>query len=142
MKRLSVLLTVAMLFMAVGCSGNTPENTSVTTLATQENVLDVPTVKDGVTRLGDDCVESYFEWDPVEGADGYEVYVQNKYYEEYSYRYPETYVVTECNYVCGAQDFFDFRIKVRAFQGSEEERVYSDWSSFASGTSYNQSDIE
>lgn len=103
--------------------------------------LAVPVVKDGVMRPGEDAVESYFEWDKVEGADGYEVSVQNKFYADETFSEPEIFETTDCSYVVGAQDFFDFLIKVRAYKGTGADRVYSDWSEEAAGFTYDDSEI-
>ena len=125
MKRLNVVVTMLIMTVLVGCgSGKTADS------------LGVPAVKDGVTRPGEDCIEVYFEWDPVEGADGYEVSEENKYCSEEEYREPETVETTESSYVSSAQDDFDFRIKVRAFKGKGAERTYGEWSSFATGSAY------
>ena len=104
--------------------------------AVEEVSLGVPAVKDGVMRPGEDCIEVYFEWDQVEGADGYEVSAENKYRSETEYREPETCETTDNSFVAGAQDEFDFRIKVRAFSGNGADRVYGEWSSFATGSAY------
>ena len=87
--------------------------------------------------MGEDAVEVHFEWDAVEGADGYEVEEVNKYREEQEYREPAiTSETTETTYVDSAQDEWDFKIKVRAFKGTGSERVYGEWSSFAEGSTY------
>ncbi|MBO4458449.1 MAG: hypothetical protein J5802_12085 [Butyrivibrio sp.] len=98
--------------------------------------LTVPVVKDGVTVQGSDCVDVFFDWDAVEGADGYEVSSEMKFSEESEYKESDTGVeeVTEPGYSCGAQDDFDFRIKVRSFKGEGSNKEYSDWSEPASGT--------
>ena len=151
MKKFSIVLTAALMAAVVGCGSNDAaeqneglkiEKIGESESSSQDSELSVPVVKDGVTRLGDDCVEVYFEWEPVDGADGYEVSEKNKYYEEDSYRDPETSETTECSYVTGAQDYFDFIIKVRAFKGAGDNRVYSDWSSFASEKAYDEADID
>ncbi len=118
------------------------ENTEEVSETSADTALLTPQVKDGVTRPGEDCVEVYFEWDPIEGADGYEVSSQNKFYEEESFREPEEIVeTTETSFVAGAQDYFDFLIKVRAFKGSGDSRVYSEWSNEAAGFSYTDDEI-
>ena len=139
--------TIATLLM-VGCGSTQPkepqttstEETQASTEQSQEpsapTTLGTPEVKDGVLRAGEDCAEVYFEWAPIEGADGYEVSVANKYFAEKDYREPETVETTEASYVGGAQDYFDFRIKVRAFAGTGSDRTYGEWSSFAEGSVY------
>ena len=148
MKKLSCVMAAAMLILAVaGCgsdkaaeqsSGLNVEPIGQETnaeVASEDVTLAVPQVKDGVTRPGEDAIEVYFEWAPVEGADGYEVAEKNKFYEEETWREPE--VVSETagtDYITSAQEYFDFQIKVRAFKGEGASRVYSDWSSEAFGT--------
>ena len=138
MKKFIALVTAMVMVLSIAaCGSNSNGNNS-----SNGDTLAVPQVKDGVMRMGEDCVETYFEWDPVSGADGYEVTVQNKFYEEETYREPaETYEVTDPNYVAGAQDLFDFQIKVRAFKGNGDSRVYSDWSNEAVGSTYDESEI-
>lgn len=103
----------------------------------EETALAVPTVNDGVMGMGEDCIEVRFEWDSVEGADGYEVSMKNKFCEEESYRAPEEITeTTDTFYVATAQDDFDFQIKVRAYKGTGDSRVYSEWSTEATGSSY------
>ncbi len=123
MKRFYVVIATIMALLVVGCGSSKAAG-----------ALGVPAVKDGVTRSGDDCIEVYFEWDKVEGAEGYEVSVESKYYSEEEYRDPETVETTETSYVAGAQDDFDFRIKVRAYKGAGADRTYGEWSSFATGS--------
>ena len=128
MKRLSVIASVVLALAISGC-GNAA-------------TLGIPQVKDGVMQPGEEAVEVHFVWDPVEGADGYEVSAQTKYYAEKEYREPaETVETTDTVYVDSAQDYFDFRIQVRAFKGDGADRVYGDWSSFAEGSSYTEEDI-
>lgn len=154
MKKIGIVMAGIMLIAAVGCGKNNEAESEVifeqvnepaaeaapepesAPAAAQDTALGVPAVKDGVMRPGDDCVEVYFEWDPIEGADGYEVTMENKYREEEEYREPETTEVTENSYVAGAQDEFDFRIKVRAFKGAGDDRTYGEWSSLATGSAY------
>ncbi|MCR5501395.1 MAG: hypothetical protein K6F53_00130 [Lachnospiraceae bacterium] len=95
---------------------------------------ETPAVKDGITEPGEDSVIVRFTWDAVEGADGYEVCEENKYIKEDSFREPAYSETAENSYETGAQDEFDFRIKVRAFSGEGEDRIYSEWSAYASGT--------
>lgn len=147
MKKLCVAMSVLMMIVAVGCGNNKAADSGAESAAVSEpqvaeqevaepSALSVPVVKDGVLRPGEDSAEVYFEWDQVEGADGYEVSVENKYYSEKEYREPETVEIADNTYVATAQDDFDFRIKVRAFRGEGADRVYGDWSSFATGSAY------
>ncbi|SFC97402.1 putative quinol monooxygenase [Butyrivibrio sp. YAB3001] len=119
MKRLCVAMLILMTIVAVGCGNNKVADSGAASSTVSEpeaveaSTLGVPAVKDGVLRPGEDCAEVYFEWDPVEGADGYEVSEENKYYSEKEYREPEKVEVVDNSYVTGAQDYFDFRIRVR-----------------------------
>ncbi len=159
MKKIKMIMAVAAAIALVGCGSNPepemnqvdgmlPEKTEqvketeAAAEASEEVTLGVPQVKDGVLVPGEDAAEVHFEWDPVEGADGYEVSVTNKYYAEKEYREPaETVETTDTVYVDSAQDYFDFRIQVRAFKGDGADRVYGDWSSFAEGSAYTEEDI-
>lgn len=138
-KSLVCFLAVAML-TAVGC-GAKEETTDVTSSSTDVQTLSTPEVKDGVMRPGEDAIEVYFEWEPVEGADGYEVEAQNKFYSDETFGEPEIVEVTDNFYIETSQDYFDFMIKVRAFMGDGENRVYSDWSNEAVGFSYEDSEL-
>ncbi len=157
MKKIKMFMAVAAAIALVGC-GSEPEmkqvdgmlpekteqvkETEAAAEASEEVTLGVPQVKDGVLVPGEDAAEVHFEWDPVEGADGYEVSVTNKYYAEKEYREPaETVETTDTVYVDGAQDYFDFTIQVRAFKGEGADRVYGDWSSFAEGSSYEKTTL-
>ncbi|MCR5558255.1 MAG: hypothetical protein K6F75_11955 [Butyrivibrio sp.] len=154
MKRFTGVLVVAAMAVALcACGKETAEQSSGLTVEPIENTesvsepaadvtLATPQVKDGVMRQGEDSIEVYFEWDPIEGADGYEVSSKNKFYEEENFREPEeTVEVTDTSFVTGAQDYFDFLIKVRAFKGSGDSRVYSEWSEEAAGFTYTDDEI-
>ena len=153
MKRFSRVMIGAVMAVALcACGKEAAEQSSGVTMEpvesaekvseTADTVLATPVVKDGVMRPGEDSIEVYFEWDPVEGADGYEVSSRNKFYEEESFREPEeTVEVTDTSFVTGAQDYFDFLIKVRAFKGSGDSRVYSEWSEEAAGFTYTDDEI-
>ena len=165
MRKFSVIVAAALMVAVVGC-GKEPapqqesapaenteqgvafepvtetEQTAEAEPAAEAGTLGVPQLTDGVMQPGEEAIEVQFTWEPVEGADGYEVEVANKFYEETEYRDDvETSEVTAPSYVCGAQDYFDFRIKVRAFKGAGADRVYGDWSSFAEGSTYTEADI-
>jgi hypothetical protein len=135
-------MLILMTIVAVGCGNNKVADSGAASSTVSEpeaveaSTLGMPAVKEGVLRPGEDCAEVCFEWDPVEGADGYEVSEENKYYSEKEYREPETVEVADNTYVTGAQDYFDFRIRVRAFKGEGADRVYGEWSSFATGSAY------
>ena len=109
--------------------------------ASFNGVLETPVLKDGVTVEGMESVDVYFEWEPVPGADGYEVCSESKFYEESEYRDPVTTEVTDPSFYTGAQDLFDFRIKVRAFKSDGAEKKYSEFSDYAYGSSYTPDEI-
>ena len=148
-----VFMTAAMVVALCACGKEAAEQSSSLTMEPIENTesvsepaadvaLATPQVKDGVMRPGEDCIEVYFEWDPIDGAEGYEVSSRNKFYEEENFREPEeTVEVTDTSFVTGAQDYFDFLIKVRAFKGSGDSRVYSEWSEEAAGFTYTDDEI-
>ncbi len=100
--------------------------------------LAAPTVADGVMSVGEEAVETHFEWNAVDGAEGYEVSVVNKYCSDEEYSEAEIVETTDAFYVCSAQDDFDFKIQVRAFQGTGDDRVYSEWSNEAIGKTYEE----
>ncbi len=104
-------------------------------------VLGVPEVKDGVTVPAIDAVEVRFDWAPVEGADGYEVAASSKYYEDADYSEYERVETSETKYTAGAQDYYDFSIRVRAFAGAAGSRTYGEWSSPAIGHAYDPRDL-
>ena len=154
MKRYRKVLTAAIMALTIcACGKETVEQSGGLVVEQIENsekslempsdsALSTPVVKDGEIRPGEDQIEVYFEWNPVDGADGYEVSEQNKFYGEETFREPaETVETTETSYVTGAQDYFDFLIKVRAFKGSGDSRVYSEWSNEAVGFTYTDDEI-
>ena len=153
MKKISAMLMAAVMAVDVCACGNESapangglnvepiESVEETTEVSADTALAVPVVKDGEKRSGEDCVEVYFEWGAVDGADGYEVSMQSKFYGDESFSDPQTVETTDTYYVAGAQDYFDFLIKVRAFKGDGETRVYSEWSEEAAGFSYDDDEI-
>lgn len=105
-------------------------------------LLPTPKVNAGVLHVGENAMEVEFTWAPVEGAEGYEVLGEDKFYKdsETSYKpykvYGQTteyYYTNETKYVAGSQDFYDFRVQVRAYKGEGKNRRYSMWSDFAYG---------
>lgn len=111
---------------------------------TSENIekeLDAPTVKEGVLTPHESYSGVYFEWNEIEGADGYEVSTESKFYSDDAYGNPEIEEVKDNNYEAGAQDLFDFRIKVRAFAGKDNDRSYSEWSAYATGSAYDPNEL-
>ena len=106
-------------------------------------LLPTPKVKEGVRHMGENAVNVQFDWDPVEGAEGYEVCAEDKFYKDSGYKpyklYGQTtdyYYTTEPKYIAQTQDLFDFRVQVRAYKGEGDNRRYSMWSDFAYGNSY------
>ncbi len=105
-------------------------------------LLPTPKVNAGVLHVGEGAMEVEFTWAPVEGAEGYEVLGEDKFYKdsETSYKpykvYGQTtdyYNTVETKYVASSQDYFDFRVQVRAYKGEGANRRYSKWSDFAYG---------
>ncbi|MCR4601272.1 MAG: hypothetical protein K5767_05975 [Clostridia bacterium] len=162
MKKLGIAALIAVMVVGMaGCGNKVADNGSTSSSAAAEPAvsaevepgadkgagapadvkLAVPAVKDGVTRPGEDAMETYFEWDKIEGADGYEVSVQSKFYSDETFSEPEIIETTDSSYVASAQDYFDFLIKVRAYKGTGADRVYSDWSKEAAGFSYDESEV-
>ncbi len=134
MKKLSIVLATAIMTVAVSACGNSEAGQG-----SGSSALKAPVVQDGVMVEAEECIEVHFEWEPVEGAEGYQIQEQNKYYAEESYYEPgEPIETTETTYVATAQDSFDFLIKVRAYKGTGDERVYSEWSNEATGASYTE----
>ena len=148
MKKIKVLMLLTAMALVAGCGKKeTAEDKrsteSVAVVDAGEETLMVPEVSMGETKPGEDAVEVVFTWDAVKGADGYEVYEENKFYDEDEYREAEgvTSTTEDTTYTTGAQDYFDFRIKVRAYKGDGDSREYSDWSEFAYGCSYEAEDV-
>ena len=120
---------------------NTETATEKAEETTKEEVKDatlaVPKVKDGVKKEDQSGPVAHFEWDAVDGADGYELTVKNKFVEETEFvEDSASYDTTDNFYDIGAPGDFDFIIKVRAYKGEGANRVYSDWSSEAKGANY------
>ena len=104
----------------------------------ENNELQTPFVNT-VTKSynGVDGVKLTFSFEPSEGAygfaDGYEVKVSSRYINEKSWRKAEIVDIQDTEYVTGAQDDFEFAVKIRAYYEVNGSRVYSDWSSTAYG---------
>lgn len=116
-----------------------PETKAAETKAAEQQTskagLAVPAIRDLMDRdSSTENHELFTDWAPVEGADGYEICQESKYHGEESYREPEYKETTTCFFIVSAQDDFDFRLKVRAYQGSGSSRVYSDWSRTVEGS--------
>ena len=146
MRKAKIVAILGVLaIMAAGC-GKSADTAStgasfeaVAEEATQSQTLATPVVKDGVMEPGEDAINVIFTWDPVDGADGYEVEEVNKYKTEEEYREPDgdnIFNTSEPTYTTSAQDEFDFRIRVRAYAGDGDNRQYSEWSEYAFGSAY------
>lgn len=153
MRRVEIFALIGVItIMALGCGSktvDTPANeVSDETITVEDNAkkgLIAPEVKEGVTKPGEDAIKVVFEWNPVDGADGYEVLEENKFSEEDELREPDsdsTTVTTDTTYVSSAQDDFDFRIKVRAYRGDGENREYSEWSEYSYGSTYDKEAVD
>ncbi|MCR5603096.1 MAG: SH3 domain-containing protein [Lachnospiraceae bacterium] len=152
MKRTAIIALLCTLVIgALGCGnkgGNAVKNpesveeTAIEEKTVETDPLSIPIVKDGVRDISEDAILVRFEWNQVNGADGYEVSEESKFCEEETYREPELSEVSENFFVSGAQDDFDFRIKVRAFRGTGDKREYSDWSDYATGSTYDKENLE
>ncbi len=96
----------------------------------------VPKINDDPVLLpGPDSVELHFTWEPVNGADGYEVWreVEN-YLKAGDYIEPRLDDVTDHYYCTGGQDDFTFRIMARAYKLEKGRKIYSEWSQYATGS--------
>jgi hypothetical protein len=103
----------------------------------KDSSLAAPTVKEGVKKPGHEGDDVYFEWNSVDGADGYEIYVESKFCEEQEYTADgSTYETTDNFYTLGAPGDFDFIIKVRSYKGEGASRTFSEWSKEAKGATY------
>ena len=151
MKRVEIVALIgAITIVAAGCGSKLADvlgkDASIEAVTAEDSVkesLQAPVVKDGVMEPGEDAINVVFEWNPVDGAEGYEVLEENKFCEEDEYREEtedSTSTTTDTTYVTGAQDDFDFRIKVRAYRGDGESREYSEWSDYSYGSSYDKAE--
>ena len=147
MRKVTIIALMGVItIMTIGCGKNAEDTPAsevsaeaVTAKDVTEKGLTIPEVKEGVTKPGDDAINVIFEWAPVDGADGYEVLEESKYYKEEQFREPDsesTTVTTDTTHISSAQDDFDFRIKVRAYRGDGENREYSEWSEYSYGSAY------
>ena len=92
---------------------------------------------------GIDGVKLIFQFSPSEGnygfADGYEAKVCQKYRTEKNWRQAEIFDVRDTDdcgepeYITGAQDDFEFAVKIRAYYEVNGRRIYSDWSKTSYG---------
>jgi len=77
-----------------------------------------------------------WSWNPVEYADGFEIGVKSKYYTDNKYSEYEYFESDKCSYILGPddqKDGFFYIVKVRAFRGNGDDRLYSKWSNESSG---------
>ena len=101
--------------------------------------LEAPKVNNGVNYLGPDYVSIHFNWNAVDGAEGYEVLEDIKAEGEADdrFRNPRFSEIDDRYYISGGQDDFIHRIKVRAFKTKDGRRVFSEWSPYAIGKESN-----
>ena len=107
---------------------------------TCEDALTAPKVKDGVTRKGATGTEVYFAWEPVDGAEHYEVVVEHKKSAESEYDIKEVTYTNAPNYTYTAQGDYDVRIMVKAqtnaWINGKKKTFNSQVSSYAKGKTY------
>lgn len=82
------------------------------------DALEVPEVNNGVNYFEPDYISIHFNWNAIDGAEGYEVCEEIKPENTSDDRYsePQFSEVTDHYYLTGGQDDFVHRIKVRAFK--------------------------
>ncbi|RKM63393.1 hypothetical protein D6856_04520 [Butyrivibrio sp. XB500-5] len=137
--------------ITVDDAGSSASSSDVEVKASEDEStgLAAPIVKGGVMKDGSEAIDVEFEWNPVDGADGYEVDIQSKAeddkeYAAYEPGYTELekdgdyFITKDTKFVASAQDDFDFQIKVRAFKGEGDDKTYSDWSKVAYGQTYDK----
>jgi len=101
----------------------------------------IPVVEEGITEIGDRGVEVKFTWEPVEGADKYDVYVEGKQRDSLAYKYIEDVITSDPNYSYSDELNYDIRIKVRVHNDSSKSNVQSEWSEYATGST-NEDSLE
>lgn len=99
-----------------------------------EETLEAPVVNEPDRTDGPEAITLDFTWEPIEGADGYEVEERSKYIGDDVYQDPIIIEQGETFWTTGGQDEFDFKVKVRAYKGEGKDRIYSEWSNEATGT--------
>ncbi|MCR5109137.1 MAG: hypothetical protein K6B28_13365 [Lachnospiraceae bacterium] len=106
--------------------------------------LDAPKVNDGVLLYDPDAVRVHFTWDKVEGADGYIVSIQRSYFDIFPDEYSEPCyeMCIDHYYVDGAQEYINFKVRVRAFKTDGDCRIYSEWSEYATGSTYEEDEFD
>ena len=100
--------------------------------------LEAPVVNAPDRTDGEEGVTLDFTWEPIENADGYEVEERSKYINDDVSQDPIIIEQGETVWTTGGQDEFDFKVKVRAYIGEGVDRVYSEWSNEATGTTRKQ----
>ena len=107
---------------------------------TCEDALTAPKVKDGVTRKGANGTEVYFVWEPVDGAEHYEVVVEHKKKAESEYDLKEVTYTNAPNYTYTGQGEYDVRITVKAqtnaWINGKKKMFNSAVSAYAKGKTY------
>ena len=156
-KNTFLIMTLSALVL-IGCSsreaGNLSEmqgvsqednDVSVSDSITEEDSsepadsLEAPKVNNGVNYFEPDYIAIHFNWNAIDGAEGYEVCeeIKPENASDDSYDEPQINEVTDHYYLTGGQDDFVHRIKVRAFKTKDGERVFSEWSPYAEGKESN-----
>ena len=156
-KNTFLIMTLSALVL-IGCSsreaGNLSEmqgvsqednDVSVSDSITEEDSsepadsLEAPKVNNGVNYFEPDYIAIHFNWNAIDGAEGYEVCeeIKPENASDDSYDEPQITEVTDHYYLTGGQDDFVHRIKVRAFKTKDGERVFSEWSPYAEGKESN-----
>ena len=107
---------------------------------TCEDALTAPKVKDGVTGKGANGTEVYFVWEPVDGAEHYEVVVEHKKKAESEYDLKEVTYTNAPNYTYTGQGEYDVRITVKAqtnaWINGKKKMFNSAVSAYAKGKTY------
>ncbi len=103
------------------------------------DALEVPKVNNGVNYFEPDYISIHFNWNAIDGAEGYEVCeeIKPENAADDLYGEPQISEATDHYYLTGGQDDFVHRIKVRAFKNKDGKRVYSEWSPYAEGKESN-----
>ena len=147
-KGLILALVCAFALVFAGCgTPDTGENASTSQEGQGEKkvekqeekvTLEAPVVNEPDRTDGEDGVTLDFTWEPIENADGYEVEERSKYINDDVYQDPIVIEQGETVWTTGGQDEFDFSVKVRAYKGEGADRVYSEWSNKATGSTRKQ----
>ncbi|MCR5356993.1 MAG: hypothetical protein K6E63_06265 [Lachnospiraceae bacterium] len=156
-RKITALIMALSVLAMTGCSSNAAGNLSETgNISTEKQetaqadndvsvpdstagTLEVPKVNDGVNYFEADYISIHFNWNAIDGAEGYEVSEETAPEDGSDDNYGEPVIseVTDHYYLTGGQDDFVHRIKVRAFKTEGGSRVFSDWSDYAIGKESN-----